>query len=278
MMDTRAKQDTDTSPLLGIFVLGRPNRAQKALLGQEGVFVEDFGRFEVLVPFSACSRGEDVVRSGGNAEVSPFFAFYAKKWIPRFGSLSVKATDLTVAFRTRQPDPSCSSSERTVSRRRVLKATVDPIVLRISMAMEWWRLKMQTVFAGRTEDTITWPEFLMPEIVRILGSTAMVEELSSSSTSHSSSQQSEAEVTDLTVAFRMRQPDPSRSSLERAISRRRILKATVDPVVLRIPMAMYDAYRGYLFSWELQVRESKRLLALLLVRSHTIAELGLDHQ
>ncbi|MQM20778.1 hypothetical protein Taro_053806 [Colocasia esculenta] len=27
-------------------------------------------------------------------------------------------------------------------------------------AQQWWRLKMQTAFAGRTEDTITWPEFL----------------------------------------------------------------------------------------------------------------------
>ncbi|MQM21049.1 hypothetical protein Taro_054080 [Colocasia esculenta] len=27
-------------------------------------------------------------------------------------------------------------------------------------ALEWWRLKMQTTFAGRTEETITWPEFL----------------------------------------------------------------------------------------------------------------------
>ncbi|MQL78137.1 hypothetical protein Taro_010559 [Colocasia esculenta] len=27
-------------------------------------------------------------------------------------------------------------------------------------ALEWWRLKMQTTFAGRTEETITWSEFL----------------------------------------------------------------------------------------------------------------------
>ncbi|MQL70718.1 hypothetical protein Taro_003036 [Colocasia esculenta] len=27
-------------------------------------------------------------------------------------------------------------------------------------ALEWWRLKMQTTFAGRTEDAITWLEFL----------------------------------------------------------------------------------------------------------------------
>ncbi|MQM00182.1 hypothetical protein Taro_032910 [Colocasia esculenta] len=27
-------------------------------------------------------------------------------------------------------------------------------------ALEWWRLKMQTTFAGRTVETITWPEFL----------------------------------------------------------------------------------------------------------------------
>ncbi|MQL70752.1 hypothetical protein Taro_003078 [Colocasia esculenta] len=27
-------------------------------------------------------------------------------------------------------------------------------------ALEWWRLKMQTTFAGRTEEAITWPEFL----------------------------------------------------------------------------------------------------------------------
>ncbi|MQL83714.1 hypothetical protein Taro_016208 [Colocasia esculenta] len=27
-------------------------------------------------------------------------------------------------------------------------------------ALEWWRLKMQTTFAGRTEEAITWSEFL----------------------------------------------------------------------------------------------------------------------
>ncbi|MQL83887.1 hypothetical protein Taro_016391 [Colocasia esculenta] len=27
-------------------------------------------------------------------------------------------------------------------------------------ALEWWRLKMQTTFAGRTEEAIAWPEFL----------------------------------------------------------------------------------------------------------------------
>ncbi|MQM13844.1 hypothetical protein Taro_046770, partial [Colocasia esculenta] len=27
-------------------------------------------------------------------------------------------------------------------------------------ALEWWRLKMQTTFVGRTEEAITWPEFL----------------------------------------------------------------------------------------------------------------------
>ncbi|MQL92554.1 hypothetical protein Taro_025182 [Colocasia esculenta] len=27
-------------------------------------------------------------------------------------------------------------------------------------ALEWWRLKMQTIFAGRTEEAITWSEFL----------------------------------------------------------------------------------------------------------------------
>ncbi|MQL72629.1 hypothetical protein Taro_004968 [Colocasia esculenta] len=35
-------------------------------------------RFEVLVEFSARSRREDVVRSGGNTEGSPVFAFFAK--------------------------------------------------------------------------------------------------------------------------------------------------------------------------------------------------------
>ncbi|MQM17067.1 hypothetical protein Taro_050033, partial [Colocasia esculenta] len=40
------------------------------------------------------------------------------------------------------------------------------------------------------------------------------------------------------VAFRMRQPDLSRSSLERNISKGRILMATKDPVVLRVPRAI----------------------------------------
>ncbi|MQL94148.1 hypothetical protein Taro_026801 [Colocasia esculenta] len=41
---------------------------------------------------------------------------------------------------------------------------VDRVVLAAyqlrGFAQEWWRLKMQTIFAGRTEETITWPEFL----------------------------------------------------------------------------------------------------------------------
>ncbi|MQM10885.1 hypothetical protein Taro_043786 [Colocasia esculenta] len=41
---------------------------------------------------------------------------------------------------------------------------VDKVVLATyqlwGFALEWWRLKMQTTFAGRTEEIITWPEFL----------------------------------------------------------------------------------------------------------------------
>ncbi|MQL77429.1 hypothetical protein Taro_009845 [Colocasia esculenta] len=41
---------------------------------------------------------------------------------------------------------------------------VDKVVLAAyqlrGFALEWWRLKMQTTFAGRTEEAITWSEFL----------------------------------------------------------------------------------------------------------------------
>ncbi|MQM03940.1 hypothetical protein Taro_036728 [Colocasia esculenta] len=39
------------------------------------------------------------------------------------------------------------------------KVVLDAYQLR-GFALEWWRLKMQTTFVGRTEETITWPEFL----------------------------------------------------------------------------------------------------------------------
>ncbi|MQM18235.1 hypothetical protein Taro_051224 [Colocasia esculenta] len=61
----------------------------------------------------------------GKHRVLPFFVFFTKRWNLGIRSLSVKATDLTVVFRTRQHDPSRSSSERVVSRPRILKATVD---------------------------------------------------------------------------------------------------------------------------------------------------------
>ncbi|MQL89888.1 hypothetical protein Taro_022470 [Colocasia esculenta] len=42
--------------------------------------------------------------------------------------------------------------------------TADKVVLAAyqlrGFALEWWRLKMRTTFAGRTEEVITWPEFL----------------------------------------------------------------------------------------------------------------------
>ncbi|MQM20054.1 hypothetical protein Taro_053067 [Colocasia esculenta] len=42
--------------------------------------------------------------------------------------------------------------------------TADKVMLAAyqlrAFALEWWRLKMQTTFAGRTEEDITWSEFL----------------------------------------------------------------------------------------------------------------------
>ncbi|MQL93373.1 hypothetical protein Taro_026014 [Colocasia esculenta] len=42
--------------------------------------------------------------------------------------------------------------------------TADRVVLAAyqlrGFALEWWGLKMQTTFTGRTEETITWSEFL----------------------------------------------------------------------------------------------------------------------
>ncbi|MQM17560.1 hypothetical protein Taro_050532 [Colocasia esculenta] len=90
----------------------------------------------------------------------------------------------------RQPDLSRSVSECDLSWCRVQKATEDLVALKVPRAVylcmvmllldyryvlcmalvsgalapveleEWWRLKMQTAFAGRIEGTITWPEFL----------------------------------------------------------------------------------------------------------------------
>ncbi|MQL79962.1 hypothetical protein Taro_012385 [Colocasia esculenta] len=39
------------------------------------------------------------------------------------------------------------------------RVVLDTYQLR-GFALEWWRLKMQTTFAGRTEEAITWSEFL----------------------------------------------------------------------------------------------------------------------
>ncbi|MQM15082.1 hypothetical protein Taro_048019 [Colocasia esculenta] len=43
-------------------------------------------------------------------------------------------------------------------------STADKVVLAAyqlrGFALEWWRLKMQTTFVGRTEEAITWSEFL----------------------------------------------------------------------------------------------------------------------
>ncbi|MQM08362.1 hypothetical protein Taro_041214, partial [Colocasia esculenta] len=50
----------------------------QALLGQERLLQWFFGRLGVLVSFSAWSRREDVLRSGGNAGLWLFFMFFAK--------------------------------------------------------------------------------------------------------------------------------------------------------------------------------------------------------
>ncbi|MQM09817.1 hypothetical protein Taro_042692 [Colocasia esculenta] len=54
-------------------------RAQQALFGRGRSFRVDFERFDVLVSFLVWSRREDVLRSGGNVGVSPFFAFFMKE-------------------------------------------------------------------------------------------------------------------------------------------------------------------------------------------------------
>ncbi|MQM10646.1 hypothetical protein Taro_043545, partial [Colocasia esculenta] len=53
-------------------------RAGEALLGQGELLRGSSERFEVVEVRGACSRREDVVWSGGNAEGSPVFAFFAK--------------------------------------------------------------------------------------------------------------------------------------------------------------------------------------------------------
>ncbi|MQL69588.1 hypothetical protein Taro_001866 [Colocasia esculenta] len=50
--------------------------------------------------------------------------------------------------------------------------TADRVVLAAyqlrGFALEWWRLKMQTTFAGRAEEAITWSEFLDDAIVPLM--------------------------------------------------------------------------------------------------------------
>ncbi|MQL99018.1 hypothetical protein Taro_031734, partial [Colocasia esculenta] len=58
-------------------------------------------RFEVLVEFSAHSRREDVVRSGGNAEGSPVFAFFMMVCVVFLDTLT-PVFDLYVRLRERQ--------------------------------------------------------------------------------------------------------------------------------------------------------------------------------
>ncbi|MQM01714.1 hypothetical protein Taro_034470 [Colocasia esculenta] len=62
------------------------------------------------------------------------FAWGLRRWRPGFTVLSVKTTDLGVALRMQQPDPSHSTSECAVSRCHVLKATVDPAAFMLPRA------------------------------------------------------------------------------------------------------------------------------------------------
>ncbi|MQL96767.1 hypothetical protein Taro_029444 [Colocasia esculenta] len=56
----------------------QPNRAWRSSARPGEAAARVSWRFEVLVEFSACSRREDVVWSGGNAEGSSVFTFIAK--------------------------------------------------------------------------------------------------------------------------------------------------------------------------------------------------------
>ncbi|MQL89767.1 hypothetical protein Taro_022346 [Colocasia esculenta] len=77
----------------------RPNRTSTGSARPGGSCCVFSWRFEVLEARGACSRRKDVVRSGGNAEGSPVFVFFAK-FAP------VKATDLAITTKSRHADPS----------------------------------------------------------------------------------------------------------------------------------------------------------------------------
>ncbi|MQL89780.1 hypothetical protein Taro_022358 [Colocasia esculenta] len=125
-----------------------PGRTElpQALIDQGVILRGSSERFEVLEVSGACSRREDVVWSGGNAEGSLVFAFFVKAMTlgvaflmrqpdaSRFGlegdtlkGHDRMATNGSVATRLRQPYPSRSWFERGMSGRRVLKATL-PLV------------------------------------------------------------------------------------------------------------------------------------------------------
>ncbi|MQL70591.1 hypothetical protein Taro_002903 [Colocasia esculenta] len=254
-------------------------------------------KFEDLEPDLAWSHREDVVRSGRNAEVSPFFAFFAK------------GMDLTIAFRTQQPDPSRSSSERVVPWLHVLKATVDPVAFSLRNVMFTWlgspEEQGQVVFSFRSSPqvlararsgcrvmnaTVLGVAFWLPPLVGLhLHVRRVARAGRSADVGHEKAvafrlrRSLSVKATNLTILFRTRQPDPSRSSSERVVSWCRVLKVTVDPVTFcALALVEFEEHDvqvvSVVFTWfvcacfptELvtreahpyffQVRESRRLL------------------
>ncbi|MQM17060.1 hypothetical protein Taro_050025, partial [Colocasia esculenta] len=142
-------------------------------------FSGHFGGFGVRL---ACSRHEDLAWSGGNAGIASFFAFFAKydayhgylfSWVPQVlcePGLCSGLVPVLVLYHRAGPYVRGCEAERNLRwliggigvveemslRNRVVLAVYQ---LR-DFAQEWWRLKMQTTFAGKTEETIIWPEFL----------------------------------------------------------------------------------------------------------------------
>ncbi|MQM14130.1 hypothetical protein Taro_047060 [Colocasia esculenta] len=181
------------------------------------------GRYDVLGLFSAWSCREDVVQSGRNTEWLSLFVFFVK------------------------PDLLLSASERDISKGRVLKATRDPVTLRVpSGALAPLELEARVVHT--VVEVFTWE--LGPESLKVLGKG-------------------------------LRQCGPQEwcwlvSTVFLTCSSR----AAAGPLVRGCETESFPnkpvTCEAHPYSF--QARESRRLLVLRLALSSVVAELGLHHQ
>ncbi|MQM10805.1 hypothetical protein Taro_043705 [Colocasia esculenta] len=124
----------------------------------------------------------------------------------------------------------CSAADRVVLAAYQLRG----------FALEWWRLKMQTTFAGRTEEAITWPEFL--DVFNDTFFPIQVQQVKREQFRTLQQGRCEANLDDRRTCgvAELREETPYRGAI---------------PVGARggLGVNRYDAYRGYLSSWVPQV-------------------------